>query len=140
MKPDLDAIRARWKRCSEESSDIPALLAYIDELEAAWRNERETFASCNRARQHCERECEDLRKLLPPINADHEAIVDGMLAKSREGVAKRPIGTYSPGEIEWANRIAHAEQRFVDEYDARKAAERQVEELKARIVTLEAMR
>jgi hypothetical protein len=48
--------------------------------------------------------------------------------------------TYIVGETEWAHRIAVAEQRFVDEYDARKAAEREIAELKARIVTLEAAR
>jgi BMFP domain-containing protein YqiC len=36
--------------------------------------------------------------------------------------------------------VEHAEQRFVDESDARKAAGREIAELKARIVTLEAMR
>ena len=124
MKPDLDAIRARCEAarvildprsvvmpCIE---DIPALLAYIDELEG--------------------------RGFLPQVNPEHEAIVDGMIAKAREGATRRPIVTYSPGETEWANRIAHAEARFVEEYDMRKAAERQVEELKARIVTLEAMK
>lgn len=73
MKPDLDAIRARCEAAQvifARSSvvapcvydDIPALLAYIDELE------RRT--------------------------------------------------TYTVGETEWAHRIAVAEQRFVDEYDA----------------------
>lgn len=73
MKPDLDAIRARCDAAQvifERSSvvapcvydDIPALLAYIDELD------RRT--------------------------------------------------TYTIGETEWAQRIAAAEQRFVDEYDA----------------------
>ena len=47
---------------------------------------------------------------------------------------------YTIGETEWAQRIAVAEQRFVDEYDARKAAEREIAELKARITTLEAMK
>ena len=36
--------------------------------------------------------------------------------------------------------VEHAEQRFVDEYDARKHCEREIAELKARIVVLEAMR
>lgn len=36
--------------------------------------------------------------------------------------------------------VAVAEQRFVDEYDARKAAEREIAELKARVVVLEAMK
>jgi len=48
--------------------------------------------------------------------------------------------TYTIGEAEWTQRIAVAEQRFVDEYDARKAAEREIAELKARIAVLEAMR
>jgi len=39
-----------------------------------------------------------------------------------------------------ARRATRAEQLFVDEYDERKAAEREIAELKARITTLEAMR
>ena len=93
-------------------TDIPALLAYIDDLERDLLHERATFESCNRARQHCEHECATL--------------------KART--------TYTVGETEWAQRIAVAEQRFVDEYDARKAAEREIAELKARIAVLEAMR
>ena len=123
MKPDLDAIRARASGTAASSHrqgrrDVPrnedalTLLAYIDELERDLLNERATFESCNRARQHCEHECATL--------------------KART--------TYTVGETEWAQRIAVAEQRFVDEYDARKAAEREIAELKARIVTLEAMR
>ena len=115
-RPDLDAIRARcdaatpgpWRlkgleihgdskpgRCglliydegghdkkdarfiAHARTDIPALLAYIDELEART--------------------------------------------------------TYTVGETEWAMRIANAEQRFV-------AAEREIAELKARIVVLEGMK
>jgi len=111
------ATAARY--CDELAETIRMHIAREIELEAAWRNERATFASCNRARQHCERECEDLRKRVAELEART---------------------TYAAGEIEWANRIAHAEARFVEEYDMRKAAERQVEELKARIVTLEAMK
>lgn len=33
MKPDLDAIRARWVTCLSDGEDTPTLLAYIDELE-----------------------------------------------------------------------------------------------------------
>ena len=95
MRPDLDAIRARWRKRGHSFADMdefqrhartdtPALLAYIDEL------------------------------------------------------ARRT--TYTVGETEWAHRIAVAEQRFVDEYDARKAAEREIAELKARITTLEALK
>ena len=85
MKPDLDAIRAKWKQRNVVSgNDVPTLLRYIDELE------RRT--------------------------------------------------TYTTGETEWVQRVAVAEQRFVDEYDARKAAEREIAELKARIAVLEAMK
>lgn len=66
MKPDLDAIRARWPegRLANTAAreDVLALLAYVEELESRV--------------------------------------------------------TYTVGETEWANRIAHAEQRFADEYDA----------------------
>ena len=121
----------------------------------------------------------DIDAILPPVSTEDEATVDALLAKAREGVGRRPIGsrssldairarllhpkltaeefesimailayidelerrtTYTVGETEWAHRIAVAEQRFVDEYDARKAAEREIAELKARITTLEAMR
>jgi hypothetical protein len=88
MKPDLDAIRARWPegRLANTAAreDALALLAYIEELERR--------------------------------------------------------ASYTIGETEWAHRIAVAEQRYVDEYDARKAAGREIAELKARIVTLEATR
>lgn len=95
MRPDLDAIRARWRKRNHSFADMDefqrhartdtsALLAYIDELERR--------------------------------------------------------ATYTVGETEWAHRIAVAEQRFVDEYDARKAAEREIAELKARITTLEALK
>ena len=87
-RPDLDAIRARWRKRGHSFADMdefqrhartdtPALLAYIDELEGRT--------------------------------------------------------TYTVGETEWAHRIAVAEQRFV-------AAEREIAELKARIVTLEALK
>lgn len=33
MAGNLDAIRAKWKRNVVDSNDVPALLAYIDELE-----------------------------------------------------------------------------------------------------------
>ena len=115
MKPDIDAIRARWPdgrlANTDARADVLTLLAYIDELERDLLNERAAFESCNRARMHCEYECATL--------------------KTR---------TYTIGETEWAQRIAVAEQRFVDEYDARKAAEREIVELKARIAVLEAMR
>jgi len=62
------------------------------------------------------------------------------LAEERDEWRDKFHATYTVGETEWAHRIAVAEQRFVDEYDARKAAEREIAELKARITTLEAMK
>ena len=86
MRPDLDAIRAKWKQRNVVSgNDVPTLLRHIDTLEH-------------------------------------------MLAEERENVDTLRAA------------VEHAEQRFVDQYDARKAAEREIAELKARITTLEAMR
>jgi flagellar biosynthesis chaperone FliJ len=85
-RPDLDAIRAKWKQRNVVSgNDVPTLLRHIDTLEH-------------------------------------------MLAEERENVDTLRAA------------VEHAEQRFVDEYDARKAAEREIAELKARITVLEAMR
>lgn len=85
-RPDLDAIRAKWKQRNVVSgNDVPTLLRHIDTLEH-------------------------------------------MLAEERENVDTLRAA------------VEHAEQRFVDEYDARKAAEREIAELKARITTLEAMK
>jgi len=85
-RPDLDAIRAKWKQRNVVSgNDVPTLLRHIDTLEH-------------------------------------------MLAEERENVDML------------RREIEHGNQRFVDEYDARKAAEREIAELKARITTLEAMK
>ena len=58
----------------------------------------------------------------------HIDTLEHMLAEERENVDTLRAA------------VEHAEQRFVDQYDARKAAEREIAELKARITTLEAMR
>ena len=50
-------------------TDIPALLAYIDELERDLLNERATFESCNRARYHCEQECAAVKAELATLRA-----------------------------------------------------------------------
>lgn len=106
-----------------------------------------------RARCEAARVILDPRSVVMPCIEDipallaHVDMLEHMLSEERENVdtlraqvSTQPVGRWSPGETEWANRIAHAEQRFVDEYDARKAAEREIAELKARITTLEAMR
>jgi len=85
-RPDLDAIRAKWKQRNVVSgNDVPTLLRHIDTLEH-------------------------------------------MLAEERENVDTLRAA------------VEHAEQRFVDEYDARRDVERQRDELQARIAVLEAMK
>ena len=121
MKPDLDAIRARWEkrghsfddkdefeRCAR--TDIPALLAYVDELERRttysigeieWahrigtleqelRDSRAAFESCNRARRHCEDECASLRARACITSEAGEAslinTLERMLSKERDNV------------------------------------------------------
>ena len=80
MKPDLDAIRARWPDSrlanTDARADVLTLLAYIDELECiTQRITRESyewerdFISCNRARMHCERENESLRARIAELEA-----------------------------------------------------------------------
>lgn len=114
MKPDLDAIRARWVTCLNDGEDTPTLLAYIDELE---------------------REIAILRPWSVMLKRAHGALTDA--------------GCVVPLEFDQsiehaikdlARRATRAEQLFVDEYDARRDVERQRDELRARITTLEAMR
>ena len=137
MRPDIDAIRARWPQGrlanTDAREDVLALLACVEELERELLHERATFESCNRARQHCERECATLKARTTYTVGETEwshriATLEHMLAEERENVDTLRAA------------VEHAEQRFVDEYDARKAAEREIAELKARITTLEAMR
>lgn len=193
-RPDLDAIRARasgtaasphrqGRRDVPRNEDALTLLAYIDELECDLLNERATFESCNRARQHCEYECATLKARTACIIGEDEwshriATLEHMLGEERENVdtlrarvaeleaevailrpwsvmlkrahgALTDAGCVVPLEFDQsiehaindlARRATRAEQLFVDEYDARKAAEREISELKARITTLEAMR
>lgn len=77
------------------------------------------------------------RLLHPKLTAEELESIMALLSCIEERESQT---TYTVGETEWAHRIAVAEQRFVDEYDARKAAEREIAELKARITTLEAMK
>lgn len=123
MKPDLDAIRARCEAAQvifERNSvvapcvydDIPALLAYIDQLERDVLDERATFQSCNRARMHCE----------------------------RENAVLRVREKYAVGEAEWAQRIETLEHMLGEERENVDTLRARVAELEAHIVTLEAMK
>jgi len=77
------------------------------------------------------------RLLNPNLTAEEFESIMAILSCIEE---RESPTTYTIGETEWAHRIAVAEQRFVDEYDARKSAEREIAELKARIAVLEAMK
>ena len=89
-------------------TDIPALLAYIDDLEHerdGWKfnacDARDRIAMLEHMlaeeRENVDTlrervaELEAARDCLPPVNAEHEAIIDALLAKAHEGAAKRPI-------------------------------------------------
>ena len=107
----------------------------------------ETWAKAERRIAFLEREVARLRKgeechVARPGEGTYECRHDNLCAacRLRSAEARANRTTYTVGETEWANRIAVAEQRFVDEYDARKAAGREIAELKARITTLEAMK
>lgn len=95
-------------------TDIPALLAYVEELEA---------------------EVAILRPWSVMLKRAHGALTDAGCVvplefdQSIEHAIK-----------DLANRATRAEQLFVDEYDARRDVERQRDELQARITTLEAMK
>lgn len=109
-RPDLDAIRARY--LGEDTLAPPGAVLDVETLLA-------------------------YIDMLEHMLSEERENVDTLRARIAD-LENRT--THTVGETEWAHRIAVAEQRFVDEYDARKAAEREIAELKARIVTLEAMR
>jgi hypothetical protein len=100
--------------------------------------ERIAFLEREVARLREGEECHVARPGEGTYECRHDNLCAACRLRSAEARANR--ATYTVGETEWAHRIAVAEQRFVDESDARKAAEREIAELKARIVTLEAMR
>ena len=136
MKPDLDAIRARCEAAtpgpwrvdgSTYDEDCNEHLAPYG-LEGP--NERLVWSSGGGEYAHPDMAT---AQFIAAARTD----IPALLAYIDE-LERRT--TYTIGETEWAQRIAVAEQRFVDEYDARKAAEREIAELKARIAVLEAMK
>ena len=136
MKPDLDAIQAKWKQRNVVSgNDVPTLLRHIDALEHMLAEERENVDTLRARVAELEAEVAVLRPWSVMLKRAHGALTDAGCVvplefdQSIEDAIK-----------DLAGRATRAEQRFVDEYDARKAAERELAELKARITTLEAMR
>ena len=111
MKPDLDAIRARY--LGEDTLappgavlDVEALLAHIDELES---RVTDTVGQTEWAQRSAS---------LEHMLSEERENVDTLRARVAELEARANRATYTVGETEWAMRIAVAEQRFVDESDA----------------------
>lgn len=150
MKPDLDAIRARCEAATSGPWCVSTLTypngttvvesitgvsepqwSDYGEGEGEWFTDRLTLVETDAGHygptmpdaQFIAAARTDIPALLAHIDT-----LEHMLAEERENVDTLRAA------------VEHAEQRFVDEYDARKAAEREIDELKARITTLEAMR
>ena len=159
-------------------TDIPALLAYIDELQEErndwreaqeatqvksdfWRSQFRATYTTGEAEwsqriatlEHMlgeERENVDtLRARVAELEAEVAVLRPWSVMLKRAHGALTDAGCVVPLEFDQsiehaindlARRATRAEQLFVDEYDARKAAEREITELKARITTLEAMK
>jgi len=135
MKPDLDAIRARC----EAATPGPWELHDSGDSWRVYAQDEIVFDDGSAAGEYCTKCTVPDRDFFMAARTDIPALL-AYIETLKGQIAAQSVGRWAPGEIEWANRIAHAEARFVEEYDMRKAAERQVEELKARIVTLEAMK
>lgn len=125
MKPDLDAILPRVS--AEDEATVDALLAKARE------GTGKRFIGSRP-------DLDAIRARLWSTSTTASTFADDVAALLAYIDELERRTTYTTGEAEWAQRIAVAEQRFVDEYDARKAAEREIAELKARITTLEAMK
>ena len=69
-RADIDAVAL--VNGIDRAANIPALLAYIEELERAVENEQLTFASCNRARIHCENECDSLHARINEMTRERD--------------------------------------------------------------------
>ncbi len=159
MRPDLDAIRARcdaatpgpWKPESEQGHGRGVrAIASVAWCPVACVVGTESQSIGQRDASRNARFIAHARADIPALLA-YIDMLEHMLSEERENVdtlrarvaeleARANRASYTIGETEWAHRIAVAEQRFVDEYDARKAAGREIAELKARITTLEAMK
>lgn len=129
-------------------TDIPALLAYIDELErrTAYTVGETEWAHRIATLEHMlaeERENVDtLRARVAELEAEVAILRPWSVMLKRAHGALTDAGCVVPLEFDQsiehaindlARRATRAEQLFVDEYDARKAAEREIAELKARL-------
>jgi hypothetical protein len=157
-RPDLDAIRARLLHpnlTAEEFESIMAILSCIEEQESptTYTVGETECAQRIATLEHMlgeERENVDtLRARVAELEAEVAILRPWSVMLKRAHGALTDAGCVVPLEFDQsiehaikdlARRATRAEQLFVDEYDARKAAEREIAELKARITVLEAMR
>ena len=121
MKPDLDAIRARCDAATP----------------GPWTYDEAGYVDVGLPRS---------RSIAIGIEIDATAKSDGdFIAHARTDIPAllahieelESRVTYTVGETEWAMRIAVAEQRFVDEYDRRKASSLRNAMLEERALTAE---
>ena len=92
-----------------------------------WEKEREA------ARLREGEECHVARPGEGTYECRHDNLCAACRLRSAEARANRT--SYTVGETEWAMRIANAEERFVDEYNRRKAACRVIDELEEQALT-----
>ena len=104
----------------------------------------ETWAKAERQIACLEREVARLREgeechVARPGEGTYECRHDNLCAacRLRSAEARANRATHTVGETEWAMRIANAEQRFVDEYDRRKASSLRNAMLEERALTAE---
>jgi len=144
MKPDLDAIRAKWKQRNVVSgNDVPTLLRRIATLEHMLGEERENVDTLRREIEHGNQRLadeydahQDTRTLLTDLymkqlRADAAQMREYGISYAglRQLLAEYDGGDLSLGKVLDLFRSA-----------ARELAKDEVAELKARIVVLEAMR
>ena len=113
-RPDLDAIRAKWKQRNVVSgNDVPTLLQHIDTLEHMLGEERENVDTLRTRVAELEAEVAVLRPWSVMLKRAHGALTDAgcVVPLEFDQSIERAIK-------DLANRATRAEQLFVDEYDA----------------------
>lgn len=95
--------------------------------------ERIAFLEREVARLRKGEECHVARPGEGTYECRHDNLCAACRLRSAEARANRT--SYTVGETEAAHRIAVAEQRFVDEYDRRKAACRVIDDLEEQVLT-----
>lgn len=155
LKKLPDEIRGIWLRCDDLIKSLHPDGLVVDELErrTTYTVGETEWAHRIATLEHMlaeERENVDtLRARVAELEAEVAILRPWSVMLKRAHGALTDAGCVVPLEFDQsiehaikdiARRATRAEQLFVDEHDARKAAEREIAELKARITTLEAMK